>query len=84
MPRAKKTVTASKIAEISEAAAKRTSAANPGPSPSMSKSNGELETAIRTRAYQLYEERGRTDGRDMDDWVRAEREILAQQGKRSA
>ncbi len=83
MPRAKKTVTSSKISAISEAP-KRTSAASPGLSTSMTKSNGELETAIRTRAYQLYEERGRTDGRDMDDWVRAEREILAQQGKRSA
>jgi hypothetical protein len=43
-----------------------------------------LEAAIRTRAYQLYEQRGRTDGLAQEDWVRAEKEILAQQGKRSA
>ena len=48
------------------------------------KSNGDLEAAIRARAYQIYEERGRTDGLAQDDWVRAEREVLAQQTKRSA
>ncbi len=33
---------------------------------------------IRTRAYQLYEDRGRVDGYDLDDWLRAEAEILLQ------
>ena len=31
---------------------------------------------IRLRAYQLYEARGREDGRDLDDWLQAESEIL--------
>jgi len=35
-----------------------------------------LEKKIRLRARQLYEERGRTDGRALEDWVRAEAEIL--------
>lgn len=48
------------------------------------KTNGELEAAIRARAYEIYEQRGRVDGQDQDDWVRAEREVLAQVGKRSA
>jgi Protein of unknown function (DUF2934) len=37
------------------------------------------EELVRQRAYQLYEERGREDGHDMDDWLRAEAEML---GKR--
>lgn len=42
----------------------------------------ELEQQIRTRAYELYEERGRTDGHDMNDWLRAESEVAS--GKRGA
>ncbi len=35
------------------------------------------EDEIRRRAYQLYEERGRNDGHDIDDWLRAEAELRA-------
>ena len=35
-----------------------------------------LERKIRGRARQLYEERGGADGRALEDWVRAESEIL--------
>jgi hypothetical protein len=31
--------------------------------------------AIALRAYELFEERGREPGRDVDDWLRAEREL---------
>ena len=34
-----------------------------------------VEEAIRTRAYELYEERGRDGGHDLEDWLRAEREV---------
>jgi len=34
------------------------------------------EEYIRERAYQLYEERGRQDGHDMEDWLQAEAEIF--------
>ena len=34
------------------------------------------EEYIRLRAYQLYEQRGRQDGHDMDDWLQAEAEIF--------
>jgi len=37
----------------------------------------DLEGQIRQRAYELYEERGRTPGQETEDWVRAEREVLA-------
>ncbi len=35
----------------------------------------ELEHQIRLRAHELYEARGREDGHDRDDWLRAEEEI---------
>jgi hypothetical protein len=35
----------------------------------------ELELQIRLRAYELYEARGKEDGHDRDDWLRAEEEI---------
>ena len=35
----------------------------------------ELQDQIRTRAFQLYEQRGRDDGHDMDDWLQAEVEL---------
>ena len=35
----------------------------------------ELEHQIRQRAYELYEECGREDGHELDDWLRAEEEI---------
>ena len=30
---------------------------------------------IAQRAYELYEQRGRQDGRDLEDWMKAEREL---------
>jgi Protein of unknown function (DUF2934) len=30
---------------------------------------------IAVRAYELYEQRGREHGRDLDDWLQAEREL---------
>jgi hypothetical protein len=35
----------------------------------------ELEHEIRLRAQEFYEERGREDGHELDDWLRAEEEI---------
>jgi DUF2934 family protein len=37
-----------------------------------------LEEQIRQRAFELYEARGREEGRDLDDWLRAEKEIPQQ------
>ncbi len=36
-----------------------------------------LEEEIRRRAHQIFEQRGRSDGKAVDDWVRAEAEILS-------
>jgi len=35
----------------------------------------ELEDQVRERAYELYEERGRQDGHDEEDWLSAKKEI---------
>jgi hypothetical protein len=37
-----------------------------------------LEEQIRQGAYELYEERGRADGHNLDDWLRAGKEIAQQ------
>jgi len=34
------------------------------------------ESIIRARAYRFYEERGCEDGHDVEDWLRAEGEII--------
>jgi hypothetical protein len=39
------------------------------PSPEM------IQEQIRYLAYELYEQRGREDGHDLDDWLRAESEL---------
>jgi hypothetical protein len=36
-----------------------------------------LEDRIRARAYELYEERGKEYGNDLDDWLRAEAELTS-------
>ncbi len=43
-----------------------------------------LQDVIRERAYQLFEARGHQHGRDFDDWVSAESEVLSHFGARSA
>jgi hypothetical protein len=63
-------------------------AANPGPGGLISKGEGPVpsdkdpakptEEQIRQRAYEIYEAGGRQDGKELDDWIRAERELLEQ------
>jgi len=33
---------------------------------------------VAARAYQHFQERGATDGHDLDDWLQAERELVAE------
>jgi Protein of unknown function (DUF2934) len=35
-----------------------------------------LENAIRQRAYELYEQRGKAQGHAVDDWLKAEAELV--------
>ena len=39
----------------------------------------DLEEEIRRLAYELYAERGREDGHDLDDWLRAEAAVFGTQ-----
>jgi hypothetical protein len=39
---------------------------------------------VERRAYELYEQRGREDGRDWDDWLQAEREVLGADTQRES
>lgn len=43
-----------------------------------------LQDQIRERAYELYEKRGRRDGRHEQDWLQAEEEVLARYGLKNA
>ena len=44
----------------------------------------EIEGRIRERAYQLHEKRGGAHGSDLEDWLQAEKEILAAPKARKA
>ena len=41
----------------------------------------ELQEQIRRRAFELYEQRGRNDGRELEDWLQAESEVTPQKTK---
>jgi len=43
-----------------------------------------VDEKIRRRAYELYEQRGRRDGHELDDWLQAEAEVTAKKSKTSA
>lgn len=40
----------------------------------------DLESEVRLRAYEIYEQRGYTNGRADQDWFEAEQEVLARRG----
>jgi hypothetical protein len=42
----------------------------------------DLNGAVAQRAYRRFEERGRVHGRDLDDWLEAEKEIAAKESPR--
>ncbi len=41
-----------------------------------------IEREIQSRAYELYEQRGKKDGYELDDWLKAEAEVLQMRVKR--
>jgi len=45
--------------------------------PVPSSQSSDLEQEIRQRAYELYQERGASDGHEQLDWLRAEEQVLA-------
>jgi hypothetical protein len=53
-------------------------------SPSASSLTLEFKAQIRQRAYELYQERGCTPGQENEDWLRAEREVMARQNHKQS
>jgi hypothetical protein len=47
-------------------------------------STPDLLEQIRLRAYELFEQRGRTEGHELEDWVQAEAEVTQQRAKTKA
>ena len=45
------------------------------------KDNSALTDAIAKKAYEIYEERGREDGRDCEHWLEAEKIVKAEMKK---
>jgi hypothetical protein len=54
---------------------KKASAVQAVETTTLPQSNGNVEDLVRFRAYQLFEQRGRNHGFDMEDWLRAEGEV---------
>ena len=52
-----------------------------GPPFQISKAGCDYERIAR-RAYDLYEQRGRQEGRDVEDWVKAEQQLAGAAGKK--
>jgi hypothetical protein len=48
-----------------------------GPPFQISKAGWDYERIAR-RAYELYEQRGRQEGRDVEDWMRAEQQLAGE------
>jgi len=44
----------------------------------------ELKERIQARAYQLYEQHGKRNGDDLDDWLQAEAELIERRALRAA
>ena len=44
-------------------------------------STSDLQEQIRRRAHELYEQRGRDEGHELDDWLQAESEVTQQKAK---
>jgi hypothetical protein len=46
--------------------------------------NPDIQDAIRSRAYSIFEQRGRGHGHDLDDWLIAEAEVVGKAYAQSA
>jgi DUF2934 family protein len=61
------------------------SSSNPTPiKPTTRQKPAQYEDEIRRRAYELYEQRGRVDGYELDDWLQAEAEVMSVQSRKTA
>jgi hypothetical protein len=44
----------------------------------------DLEVQVRQRAFELYQERGCTPGHENEDWLQAEREVMARENHKQS
>ena len=51
---------------------------NPNVQPSKDGMSEQMRESIQLRAYELYQHRGSEPGHDVEDWIRAEAEIMEQ------
>ncbi len=49
---------------------------HPFPSDRLNDGDFGFEREIQSRAYELYEQRGKENGHELDDWLQAEAEVL--------
>ena len=47
------------------------------PAVAIEPTEADVQESIRSRAYQLFEERGGEPGHDVEDWLEAEAEVLS-------
>ncbi len=60
---------------------RRTATRRQTPALAVTKSAPELQERIRQRAHELYEQRGRDEGHELDDWLQAESEVAQKKAK---
>jgi Protein of unknown function (DUF2934) len=63
---------------------KKFKVSNPNPAKSEGYTQAELTAEVRRRAFELYEQQGRVDGRALEHWAQAEAEILQEKRKPAA
>ena len=66
---------------FTEQRTKRDRLAELAPETALRGAPAEVEREIRRRAYELYEQRGRVDGHELDDWLQAEADVLETDGE---
>ena len=75
-PKPKAEKTENKVLQMPETVSVATGNGNSNHSPA------DIQSEIPRRAYELYESRGYADGGAEQDWIQAEREVLARQSKK--
>jgi hypothetical protein len=71
-----------KVLQMPDAPQNSSSNGNAGSNGNSRHSSVELESEIRRRAYELYADRGYTDGLHEQDWLEAERQVLSRNAQK--
>jgi Protein of unknown function (DUF2934) len=80
----KQVITMPEAGSISPAKRNVSPLSTPGDSSTIKSGNTDLDAKIRQRAFQLYEERGCAPGHEHEDWLQAEREVLARPNRQQS